>query len=293
VDHVPWIIPFFFYSGASFIAILSAIGFCTIPIAVLFSFFITIAWLYLELINLLGKIRKVRTLLPIKPELKKQEPALYQFGTDPAPKTEVPIIRPGLWEHPLYSSRAFFIDERKLKASYDRSSHSKVNPKIKRLGDFWEDQRLKEFLLRHARPSEIAGRLFEKTHQLLSGPCAFILSDRDGRIIKLYASRDIVEECRLKGVQEGASLTESSCGTNAVSLALYHKEAVIIQGTEHFCELFHSWCCVAVPLFGPDGQLAGCVDWSISSTTRLDEKLSLVKKFAEQIQKDAFPLSEA
>lgn len=114
------------------------------------------------------------------------------------------------------------------------------------------------------------------------------LTDGDARIIEVFSSPEVLQGCHRQGIRLGTSLREESCGTNAVALALRHREPVIIRGGQHFCRLFQDWFCVAVPVISPDGQPVACIDISWNYEIKLGEKLPLVRLIADKVGQEIF-----
>lgn len=195
------------------------------------------------------------------------------------------------------SDHRYLISKAKVKDSFQRSLRAGVDPAMKQLTDILTGTELDQFLSRHSHLLHAARDLFERTYQAVSDKsCAFLATDPFGRIIDVYSSPEVIHECSMRRVQRGASLSETASGTNGVSLALYYKDTVVLRGQDHFCELFHDWCCVAVPVFNPEQELVGCIDCSMSHESSLGEKLPLLRMIAEKltlsletVRDDTFP----
>ncbi len=61
------------------------------------------------------------------------------------------------------------------------------------------------------------------------------------------------------GLHKGTILSEDSAGTNAISLAMVHKGAIICYGAEHYLQKLHSLGGVAAPVYDIDGTPKGFI----------------------------------
>lgn len=136
-----------------------------------------------------------------------------------------------------------------------------------------------------------AREVFTEVHQLLHDRSAlFILTDRHLRVLEIYSAPEVICRCAGLGIRSGTSLTESSCGTNAVAMAAYLREPSIIKGTQHYCRIFHDWLCVAVPIVDEGGALSGCVDISLSATDDPEAALALASLLADKVAGTEHPV---
>src|SRR4030067_2320554 len=91
--------------------------------------------------------------------------------------------------------------------------------------------------------------VFVDVHPLLHNRSTLLLlTDRHLRILEIYSAPEVICRCADLGVRPGASLAESNCGTNAVAMAIHHREPSIVKGAQHYCRMFHGWSCVAGPI---------------------------------------------
>jgi transcriptional regulator of acetoin/glycerol metabolism len=114
----------------------------------------------------------------------------------------------------------------------------------------------------------------------------FALSDANARLINLHSCPEILSTATHQvGLSCGVLLSEASCGTNAVALALRYREPMIVSSSQNYCRLFQAWGAVAVPILGPDYQPLACIAILNSSNTALSEKLLLAKLIAKELEK--------
>ncbi|AUF98943.1 sigma-54-dependent Fis family transcriptional regulator [Pseudomonas sp. 02C 26] len=87
-----------------------------------------------------------------------------------------------------------------------------------------------------------------------------LFTNADGTILHSTGNHDLApRELRLP-LQCGRRLPESELGTNAPAVVLSESEASVVQGGEHFLDELSRFSCVAAPVFGLDGALAGVLD---------------------------------
>ncbi len=89
-----------------------------------------------------------------------------------------------------------------------------------------------------------------------------VLADRDGRVIRTATDGARVGRMLLKrGVDDGAVLTEDSCGNNGIGTALELRSGVFIHGEQHFAETLRDFSCYGHPIIDPlTRRLVGAVD---------------------------------
>ncbi len=178
----------------------------------------------------------------------------------------------------------FSIEQDQLAVAHRRCVEYGVDPALDLVGDVLRGLDLKSFLAKHAEIIVESRRLFSSLIDSVEDKaCAFVLTDAQARIIELFAAPEVISFCAEHGARPGSSLSEESCGTNAVSLALHYKKPIILKGKQHFAHLFHDWLCVSVPIMNREGNQIGCADLSMGDNAKLDEKLALIKSVAAQL----------
>ncbi|WP_164897309.1 sigma-54-dependent Fis family transcriptional regulator [Pseudomonas alkylphenolica] len=120
-----------------------------------------------------------------------------------------------------------------------------------------------------------------------------LLTNADGTIIHSVGNHDRApRELRLP-LQCGRKLPESEMGTNAPAVVLSEGEASVVQGGEHFLDELSHFSCVAAPVFGIDGTLAGVLDatgFDAAIDPRAFQRVSLA---ARSIENSLFASSDA
>lgn len=87
-----------------------------------------------------------------------------------------------------------------------------------------------------------------------------MLTNAAGAVLAVTGALDKRSKPLRWAFRPGVDVSERSIGTSAMGIALAERQAVSIQGGEHFFannQLFH---CFAAPIFDPRGVLLGCLD---------------------------------
>lgn len=114
----------------------------------------------------------------------------------------------------------------------------------------------------------------------------FVLSDAAARLIMLHACPEILSAATDDvGLRCGVLLSETSCGTNAVALALRYHEPMMTSGAQHYCRLLKRWAAVAVPVLDADQRPVACIAILNGSDASLGEKLLLAKFIVKEFEK--------
>lgn len=117
-------------------------------------------------------------------------------------------------------------------------------------------------------------------------PISFSFNDRDGYILFIEGTDDMLTLLAKNGVRTGAKATEDNIGTTAPTIALAEKRFSVVDGEEHYMQALHSLSCIAVPIFDCEGNLLGCLDITTTSTNKekLKELIPLMHYMANSIQ---------
>lgn len=87
------------------------------------------------------------------------------------------------------------------------------------------------------------------------------------------------------GLRSGVLLSEASCGTNVIALALRYLEPMITSGAQHYCRLLQNWGAVALPVLNANLQPVACVAILHCSDYALGEKLMIAKFMVKELEK--------
>ncbi len=117
-----------------------------------------------------------------------------------------------------------------------------------------EDQRL---LLAVAIPH------MRRLHESLNGKGYIVsLIDPDGLILELFGDKCMYSTAESLDVITGSSNSENAIGTTAPGICLAQGIPVQVLLSEHYCRLYHNWCCSAAPVYDGKGHLLGALNIS-------------------------------
>lgn len=194
-----------------------------------------------------------------------------------------------MWDKlPSYLTGAedkLLVEDRRLRDSYRRCEEAHVDRNAEAPRLTLRGETLRGFLVYRAGAIAYAHLLFAETHRCLCDQTTiFILTDTEARVMELFSHPEVLDGAmRRSGIKPGVSLSEESCGTNAVALALHYREETAVRGGQHYCRLFSDWCTAATPVFGIDGRVSACVCLAASAAQGLGEKLALAKCLAKEL----------
>jgi len=94
--------------------------------------------------------------------------------------------------------------------------------------------------------------------------------DTEGVVVRSLCTPSLATGVLIPAFRTGVNLSESVAGTTGPACALIEQKPSLIRGAEHYLKEAQNFTCAAVPIFAPDGQMAGVLDASRqSSTTQL------------------------
>lgn len=175
----------------------------------------------------------------------------------------------------------------RINASHRLSRQCGIDPDVDCIADVWSDERLSDLLARYKDLIDPVRRLFVDVQDMLAeAGVVFVLTDSQARILVLCATPVLSGFCERMNVRVGASLSESSCGTHAVNLALRYGDPAVVEGAAHFSYLFHACCSIAVPLVGRRGEPQACIALITAWNGALKEKFALSALMARLLARD-------
>lgn len=89
-----------------------------------------------------------------------------------------------------------------------------------------------------------------------------VLTNAEGRILHVVGDRSMRSIAEGVAVVPGGCFLESVQGTTSPGICIEQKIPIQVRMHEHFCRLFHSWCCTAAPIFDQSGNFVGSLDVS-------------------------------
>ncbi|NLV17188.1 MAG: sigma-54-dependent Fis family transcriptional regulator [Syntrophomonadaceae bacterium] len=119
-----------------------------------------------------------------------------------------------------------------------------------------------EMLTRHKNTTEelimISLPIMENIFRFMADAgFVIVLSDREGCLLEVIGSDEAKEKGRLGNFIPGSQWDEKTVGTNSIGTALFLDQPIQIQGREHYCRMFHPWCCSTAPIHDPEGKIHG------------------------------------
>ena len=131
-------------------------------------------------------------------------------------------------------------------------------------------------------------------HGLMSGSGGVILlSDHQGVIVHSVGDPQFISKADRILLKTGASWMERHRGTNAIGTALVERNAVSVNGSEHFLESNGFLSCTAAPIFQPDGKICGVLNISTDKSTFHPHTIGLVKATVHALEKQLFNTYES
>ena len=173
----------------------------------------------------------------------------------------LPVSQEQAWEA---LARAGLVDcallRPEIARSWDRCLSMGVDPYVSRTSPVEDSEELfkeQRFLLKVALPH--MRRLYEN----LKGN-GFIVSliGPEGLILEIFGDKCMVSTAESLDIVKGFSNSETALGTTAPGICIERQVPVQVLVNEHFCQLYHNWCCSAAPFFDSTGNLMGVLNVS-------------------------------
>lgn len=152
---------------------------------------------------------------------------------------------------------------------------------------------------RQADLIECARHEMEALHQQLADEQgAVVLTDAEGVIVHMVASPEFAAQGQPLGLRAGGAWSERLAGTNGMGTCLASHSPVLIHREEHFFRRLSPFTCSAVPLFDPQGAVAGVLDVTSRSSLVQPSLLTLLGSTVQRIESrlidkrfaDAYPV---
>lgn len=143
-----------------------------------------------------------------------------------------------------------------------------------------EGDELNSFIERHSAIHAYGQKILQGIHRDFSDQNdLLVLTDAQGRLITLYSSSNILLHITSNGMlfRPGVLLNESSCGSNAILLALRYYETMISTRAGTESAPFKNCATVAVPLLESNQKPLACIALFNGCEGSLGEKLLLTK----------------
>lgn len=176
---------------------------------------------------------------------------------------------------------------KRILESWHRCKKEKVNPYLNKGLDLLSKEELLAKKEKHTLLIEVASPYIKKMDQAIkdTGMMA-LLVDPDGYVLSLTGNEKTLSDAKKINFVEGVRWTETEVGTNAIGTAIQTKEAVTINGAEHYSVASHQWSCSATPIFHDNGSLMGVIDVSCPVNYSHPFMLGMVTSISYAIEKE-------
>ncbi|MET0896606.1 MAG: helix-turn-helix domain-containing protein [Mycobacterium sp.] len=121
-----------------------------------------------------------------------------------------------------------------------------------------------------------------------------LLADAQGRIVQRWSlDSSAMNQLDRLGTVRGAVLAEDAVGTNGVGTAIASGKSVLIEGAEHFADVYHNALCTGAPVWHP---ITGKLLAAVTMSTKIDERsgllLPLTNSLAAQLQQHVLDVAQ-
>lgn len=107
----------------------------------------------------------------------------------------------------------------------------------------------------------VAEQYMKNLYDMLKGKgFIIILTDANGVILHIVGDRKMYSAAESLAVFVGCSCSERVLGTTSPGICIEQKIPIQVLMFEHYCQLYHSWCCSAAPIFDKSHNLIGSID---------------------------------
>ncbi|MBG9586094.1 sigma-54-dependent Fis family transcriptional regulator [Cytobacillus firmus] len=185
------------------------------------------------------------------------------------------------------------LDKRILESWY-RCKKERVNPYLNKGMHLLTEKELHNKKTQNSLLIEMTDPYLKKMDPMIksSGMMA-LLVDPNGYVLSLLGNEKTLKDARRINFMEGVRWTEAAVGTNAIGTALETKEAVMIQGPEHYSVASHQWSCSATPILDDNGGLLGVIDVSCPVDQSHPFMIGMVTSIAYAIEKELIKRSHS
>jgi transcriptional regulator of acetoin/glycerol metabolism len=132
------------------------------------------------------------------------------------------------------------------------------------------------------------GEMGNLYHQIAGTNFMIAFAAPDGMLLDAITDPTFAATARATNIRPGTLWSERACGTNALGTVASTGQAIMVHGPEHFFRRYGQLTCMAAPVIGPDGNLAGVLDASSDCRSRQQHTRALVAMAATQIENGLF-----
>lgn len=119
---------------------------------------------------------------------------------------------------------------------------------------------------------------------LLNAPVGVMLTDHDGVIVGYAGDPRFAEMAYQSGLREGAVWSEAEQGTNGMGTCLATRDAVAIEGDQHFLYQNTALTCCGAPVRDGEGHLVGVLNLSGRIRLSTAPTLALVRLAVQNVE---------
>jgi len=131
----------------------------------------------------------------------------------------------------------------------------------------------------------IAKPIMEDAYQYIEhSDTAIILVNGAGYVLDLVGDREMLDELRELGIEQGSLMAEERIGTSAIGLALIEQTPMQVVGMEHYCKELHGLAGSAAPIFDLTGRSLGALGLFTHPDAYHSHSLGLVAAIARAIE---------
>ena len=142
--------------------------------------------------------------------------------------------------------------------SWERSKKNRVSFQLTHAPMIFEGERLEKHKNTLREFIDISLPIMESLYESVDDAgFVIVLSDKDGCILEMIGSDEAKETGKLVNFVPGAQWSEDIAGTNSIGTATVIDQPIQIRGREHYCLIFHPWCCSAAPIHDPNNRIVG------------------------------------
>ncbi|ELY5813489.1 sigma-54-dependent Fis family transcriptional regulator [Cronobacter turicensis] len=146
---------------------------------------------------------------------------------------------------------------------------------------------LEEARSQHGWLQQLARPLMQRLGESLNrAPSVVVASDDTGLVLDTFGNNQFLHKAQRVALAPGNLWGEHARGTNAIGTALALHAPCEVHGSQHFLNQNAGLYCYGVPVFRPDGQIAGVLDLSTPARQPVAEAGRLMRQAVRQLEHD-------
>ncbi|EGL72466.1 hypothetical protein CSE899_11734, partial [Cronobacter sakazakii E899] len=146
---------------------------------------------------------------------------------------------------------------------------------------------LEEARSQHGWLKTLARPLMQRLGESLSrAPSVVVATDDTGLVLDTFGNNQFLHKAQRVALAPGNLWGEHARGTNAIGTALALHAPCEVHGSQHFLNQNAGLYCYGVPVFRPDGQIAGVLDLSTPARQPVAEAGRLMRQAVRQLEHD-------